>query len=149
MISLLAVEFNDTVNLGSIFVVVGAAALALLFTLRSHMVATWRSNYEAQKIRADEEREQKHVALSKLAALELTRDLTPLIASQQELIAKVVAMQEEGEARYGMALAEVRQLFDAHEQRALERHESQLDVMSEITKTLKAMHTNGQRGDRR
>lgn len=136
---MLAVEFSDTVNLGAILIVVMGMAFALVFTVRARASATWRDNYEAAAARLQnleetlkEEREKKHEAISRAAALELTRDLTPVLKAMQDLVAKVVAMQEEGEARYGIALRDVRALFAEQEQRSQERHEQLLRVATAI-----------------
>lgn len=136
---LFGVEFSDTVNLGAIIIVVMGMAFALLFTVRARSSATWKDNYEAASARLKdtearlaEEREKKHAAVSRAAALELTRDLTPVLKAMQELVAKVVSMQELAENRYGVALKEVRHMFADHEQRAQERHEALLRVANEI-----------------
>lgn len=117
--------------------------------------------------RVQDEREKKHDALGKLAAAEKIRDLTPVIETLAKLLTaqaelaervvtvseRVVAMQEEGEHRYGTAMKAMHDLFDAHEERAAERHasvstflEEQLAAMGEITQTLKAMHETREAG---
>lgn len=140
---LFGVTFESTINLGAVVILMFGMALALLFTVRSRASATWKDNYEASDARVDdlerrlvEEREKKHEALSKAAALELTRDITPVMKAMQELIARVVAMQEEGEARYGVALRDVREMFAEHEQRAQERHAALLRVANQIANKL-------------
>lgn len=145
--TLLGVEFTDTINVTSVLLVVIATGLALAFTVRSNVASTWRANYEALKVRADEaekrvleERELKHAAISEAAALKLTRDITPLLRSQQEMMDRLLSLQEEGEARYGLALREVRELFAQHEDRAQERHEAQIAAMGQISQSLKALN---------
>ena len=137
------VEFSDTVNLGAILIVAMGMGLALLFTVRSRSSATWKDNYEAEQAhtrrleaRLAEEREKKHEAVARAAALELTRDLTPVLNALKDLVERIVAMQEEGEARYGLALAGVKEMFADHEARAQERHEALLRVANQIAEKL-------------
>lgn len=136
------VEFSETITLGSILVVVGGAALALLFTLRVNSANTWRQEAEAQRARADRERDAKHTAQNELNALRLTKDITPVLESQHQLLERMVSMQEEGEHRYDLALKGVREMFADHEKRAQERHEAQLEVSHEIAKAIRKT-TNG------
>lgn len=143
MVGIAAIEFSETINLGAILIVVMGCAFALLYTIRSRSSATWKDNYEAEHARAEtlherltEERERKHEALTRAAALELTRDLTPVLKAMQELVERVVGMQEEGELRYETALKGIRQMFADHEERAQERHEALLNVANQIANKL-------------
>lgn len=156
---MLAIEFSETINLGGILIIVFGVAAALFFTVRSNVAKYWREVAEAEQRRVaqlqekilglvpkesletailerDEQRALKHEAISDAAALRLTRDLTPLIKSQQHMMERFMAFQEEGEARYGLALKEVRDLFAQHEERAQERHEQQIEAMRLIADRL-------------
>lgn len=136
---MLGVEFADTVNVGALLIVVMGMAFALIFTVRARSSATWKDNYEAAAARLKdlegrlrEEREKKHEAISRASALELTRDLTPVLKAMQDLVAKVVEMQELAESRNAAVLQDVRVMFADHEERAQERHEALLRVANEI-----------------
>jgi hypothetical protein len=143
-VSPFAVQFSETISLGWVFTMVVALAAVAVYTFREKSSAIWKNNYEAERARCadlartlDEERAKKHEAINEVAALRLTKDITPVLEGQNHLIERIVSMQEEGESRYDLALKGVRQMFADHEERAQERHEAQLQVSQEIATAIR------------
>lgn len=141
--TMLGVTFETTVNLGAVLVLIFGMAMALIFTIRARSSATWKDNYEAAHQRAEdlairvtEEREKKHDLANKVATLELTRDLSPVLAAMKDLAAEMVAMRREDENRYQSAIAEVREMFLDHERKGQERHEALLRLTEQIVDKL-------------
>lgn len=147
---ILAVDFEQTVGLGSLLVglIVAFVGLVILF-----YGARWRAAYTVAATQADELRKALGDERGRAERAETReRDSLRILAEQKQTITRLeslpdlsrildyLAKQEEGAVvRARDAVAAVESFLAVHEERAQDRHESQIAVLSGLAAHLEKM----------
>jgi len=129
MVLLNLITWSSTINLGAIIILVFGASIALIFTIRSHVVATWKSVAEGE--REEREQLQREFDRFKIDQQEIRHDLKNQLSE-----CKTVLLAEQAKHDYS---ALQRAITDMHE--AYKRH---AENDAETFKTLVAQQQNGE-----
>lgn len=137
--SMLAIAFSDSINLGAVLLGLMILGAIAYFRIRSGVADVWENVAKAEKERSHQCQERLEEALkisgdqreqiTRLEALPNLERVVNLMAEQSE------RAEQRAEIRTRAAVAQVEIWSQKHEERAMDRHDQQMELMREMQAT--------------